>query len=75
MDPSLHEFGVKEARKIITGIDAGSEEYLQRIYRPFRYSYERDDGTNGSGSIVVVATKYINSNDPLYAVKKRSYIR
>jgi transglutaminase-like putative cysteine protease len=74
VDPAFREFGVKSAQKIVIGFDPGSEDYLQKVYRAFKFTYEDSDGTNGSAAIVAVANRYLDNKDPLYDVKKKSYI-
>jgi transglutaminase-like putative cysteine protease len=74
VDPAFREFGVKSAQKIVIGFDPGSEDYLQKVYRAFRFTYENSDGTNGSAAIVAVASRYLDNKDPLYDVKRRIMI-
>ena len=74
VDPAFREFGVKGAQKIVIGFDPGSEDYLQKVYRAFRFTYENSDGTNGSAAIVAVANRYLDNKDPLYDVKRRIMI-
>jgi len=74
VDPAFREFGVKSAQKIVIGFDPGSEDYLQKVYRAFRFTFENSDGTNGSAAIVAVANRYLDNKDPLYDVKKKSYL-
>ncbi|MDY6984941.1 MAG: hypothetical protein SVE93_00810, partial [Candidatus Thermoplasmatota archaeon] len=72
IDPAFREFGFKSANKIVVGFDPGSSEYMQKAYRAFKFTYENNDGTNGSAAIVAVAKGYADDRDPLYDVKKRS---
>lgn len=72
VDPAFREFGTKAATKIAVGFDPGNDEYLQKAYRAFRFTYENSDGTNGGAAIVAVARMYADDRDPLYEIKKRS---